>query len=129
MERPDLVTWISRPYQQWETTETLMYQYICTFKKRSKSCLTFQKENKEQHPEGNWTDYLKSHLDVSQAFCVSCYLKCSHCFFSPPIPFSCLSLLERVWTCRRNMSLTAMQLFSLKSVRYQFTFFLKWSTE
>lgn len=103
-----------------------MYQHVCTFKNRRKGCLTVQNENKDQHPEGNWSDYLKSHLAL-HAVCMSSYLKYRHCSSGPPIALSSLSLIASVLTCRMNVSSTAMQLFFLKSVRYKFTLFLKCS--
>lgn len=78
----------------------LMNKYVGTFKKRRKSCVTVQKENTE-HPEVNWSDYLKKHLAVSQPICMSCYLKCCHC--SSSLPFN-LILLERVWTCSHSIT-------------------------
>lgn len=64
-----------------------VHKYIDTFKKRRKSCVTVQKEN-TVHPEVSWSGYLKQHLAVAQPVCMSCYLKCSHYFSSPPIPFN-----------------------------------------
>lgn len=52
-------------------------------------------------------------LNRTSAVSMSCYLKSSHCFPSPPTPFCNLSLSKRAQAYKRNTSLTSTQLLLL----------------